>query len=232
MSTTQGLVQQNSPNTDGQIFVGASEFKDVAGYATYASAGAGLFSLNIPSTDAATLFANVTAILRRTGMLATPAQNQEQFGTAASQPGPSSVSGTSDPLGIQGFPPFLAAAMPTLAGPTTGPVKKGYQVTSMDVIYEVDTVALSAATCGLTVTQFVNGVAPAVTNRIALAANGLPTATNGTPGQAYVKNIAVPTPVFSTATDGETIVNVNLTAGSGGTAKFYGVVLHVNFNLN
>ena|ERR1700735_307207 len=233
MTATLGTITQGSPNTDGQIFVGASEFKDTAGVSTYASAGAGLFTLNVPATDAATFFANVTTILRRTGQLATPSSSQEQFGTAASQPGPSSVSGTSGPLALPaGFPPYLAAALPTLATPVTGAPAKGFEITSMDVIYEVDTLALAAATCGLTVTQFVNGVAPAVTNRITLAANGLPTTVNTVAGQAYVKNVAVPSPVFSTAADGETIVNVNLTAGATGTAKFYGVVLHVNFNLN
>jgi hypothetical protein len=233
MSDTAGLLQMQTPNTDGQIFVGASEFIDTAGVATTASAGAGLFSKNIPSTDAATFFANVTAIMRRTGMYATPNLNQEQYGTAASVPGPTTVANTNSPLGIVGFPPTVGANMATLAGAVAGPIPKGYRVKSIDVIYEINTVDATAATVGLTVTQYVNAVAPTVTNRIALGANGLPTAHNtaGT-GKPYVTNVAVPSPVFSTATDGETILNVNLTAGSGGTIKFYGVVLYCDFNLN
>jgi hypothetical protein len=232
-SRTQNALAMDTPNTDGQIFVGASEFIDTAGFATTASAGAGLFSKNIPASDAATFFANVTAIMRRTGMFATPSSVQEQFGTAASQPGPSAVSGTSDPLAIDGFPPFLAAALPTLAGPVTGAIPKGYRIKSMDVIYEINTVDATVATCGLTVTQFVNAVAPVVTNRIALGANGLPVAHNAAgAGKPYVINVPVPSPVFSVASDGETIVNVNITPGAGGTAKFYGVVLYCDFNLN
>jgi hypothetical protein len=230
MSHTDGMFTMDTPNTDGQFFVGASEFIDTAGVATTASAGAGLFSKNIASAAAATFFANIVPILRRTGMYATPALNQEQFGTAASVPGPTTVANTSGPEGTQGFPPWTQAQLPTLIGAIAGPISKGFRVTSIDVIYEVDTVIATLATVGLTVTQFVNGVAPTVTNRIALGANGLPVAF--ATGLPYVKNIVVPSPVFSTASDGETIVNVNLTAGTGGTIKFYGVVLHVDFNLN
>lgn len=233
MSHTDGFYEMDTPNTDGQFFVGASEFIDTAGVATTASAGAGLFSKNIPATDAATFFANVAQILRRTGMYATPSRVQEQFGTAASVPGPTTVANTNGPEGTVGYPPWIAAQLPTLAGPVAGPIPKGFRVKAIDVIYEVNTVDATAATVGLTVTQFANAVAPTVTNRITLGANGLPTAHNtaGT-GKPYVTNIVVPSPVFSTATDGETILNVNLTAGTGGTIKFYGVVLYVDFNLN
>ena len=233
MSHTDGAFTMDNPNTDGQLFIGASEFIDTAGVATTASAGAGLFSKNIPATDAATFFANVASILRRTGMYASPSVDQEQYGTAASVPGPSTVPNTNSPLGTQGFPPWTQAQLPTLIGPIAGPIPKGFRVKAIDVIYEVNTVDATLATVGLTVTQFVNAVAPTVTNRITLGANGLPVAHNaaGT-GKPYVTNVAVPSPVFSTATDGETVLNVNLTAGTGGTIKFYGVVLYVDFNLN
>lgn len=233
MSRTNGLVEMDTPSTDGQFFIGASAFDDLAAVATLASASAGLLSFNIASTAAANFFTDVVALMRRTGMFATPNLTQEQYGTAASVPGPSSVSGTNSPDGVVGFPPFLAAAMPTLVGPVAGAIKKGFRVTSFDVIYEVNTVNAALAQVGYTVTQFLNAVAPTVTNRVALAANGLPTAFNaaGT-GRPYVTNVAVPSPVFSTASDGESVINVKLTAGSGGTIKFYGVVLHVDFNLN
>jgi len=233
MSHTDGQFTMDNPNTDGQLFVGASEFIDTAGVATTASAGAGLFSKNIPATDAATFFANVAQILRRTGMYATPNADQQQFGTAASVPGPTAVANTNGPEGTVGFPPWTQAQLPTLIGAVAGPIPKGYRVKAIDVIYEVNTVNATLATVGLTVTQFANAVAPTVTNRIALGANGLLTAYNaaGT-GKPYVVNVPVPSPVFSTATDGETILNVNLTAGIGGTIKFYGVVLYVDFNLN
>jgi hypothetical protein len=230
MSHTDGFYEMDTPNPDGQIFIGASEFKDINGVATYASAGEGLFTLNLGSAAAASFFANVTALLRRTGVYATPSRVQEQFGTAASVPGPTTVANTSGPEATSGYPPYLAAQLPTLTGPITGPIPKGFQVNSLDVIYDVETVNLSLAQCSLVVTQFTNLAAPSVTNRIALAANGLPVAFAA--GVAQLTNVPVPSPVFSTAQDGETIVHVNLTAGAGGTAKFYGVVLRVSFNLN
>jgi len=125
MTRTNTFFEQDTPNTDGQFFVGASEFIDTSGFATTASAGQGLFTKNVPATDAATFFANVSAILRRTGQYATPSRVQEQFGTAASVPGPTVVIGTGSPDGVVGYPPTLAAQMATLTGGQSGPIPKG-----------------------------------------------------------------------------------------------------------
>ena len=238
---TDGKYTQAGASGDLQIFVGATEFIDTAGLATTASSAAGYLSKNIPATDASTFFANVTAMLKRTGIYATPlwtgstanaGATQEAFGTAASVAGPTTVPNTRGPLGTYpGVPPYPSANLDTLTGGVNGPQAKGFQITSVDVIYEVDTLALSAATIGITDTVFSNNAAPTVTNRLALAANGLPTATN-TAGQQHVTNIAIPTPTYPVTSDTETIVNVNLTSGATGTCKFFGVVLHVAFNLN
>jgi hypothetical protein len=232
MGNTAGKQTQQTLSTDLEIFVGASEFKDVAGLATLASAGEGLLSLNLSSTQAATFFANLTAFLRRTGEYATAAGSQRQYGTAASVPGPSTVANTSGPLALPvGFPPIVGSKMATLAGGLAGPTPKGMQINSMDVIYEVDTVNASLATCSLTETNFANAASPVVTSLITLGANGLPVAF-GTSAKPYVTNVAVTTPALITVTDTEVIAHVNLTAGSGGTAKFYGVNLKVSYNLN
>jgi hypothetical protein len=248
MSYTAERWEQGSSNPDLQIFVGASEFKDVAGLATIASAGAGLLSWHVPATDASTFFADVTAMLKRTGVFAEPlwsgftgtlgtgtanaGASQEAFGTAAAAPGPSTVANTRGISGLPpGHPPQPAATLATLTGGVNGPQPKGFQITSIDVIYSVAALAAAAATVGVTDTVFVSGVAPVVTNRIALAANGLPTAIGGAAGP-YVTNVPVAAPVFPIAADTETIVNVNLTGGATGTVNFYGVVLHVAYNLN
>lgn len=248
MTFTEGKFTQGGSSPDLQVFVGASEFVDTAGLATNASSAAGLFSKNVASTDAATLFANITAMLKRTGVFAiplysgftgtlgtgtaNPGADQEAFGTAAALPGPSLVSGTSGPLALAaGVPPQPASTLATLTGGVAGPQPKGFEITSMDVIYEVDTEAATAATCGLTDTVFANNAAAVVTNRIALAANGL-TLTTNTAGQQKVINVPVTTPAFPVSADTETVINVNLTAGTGGVVKFFGVVLHINFNLN
>lgn len=229
MPNTDQFWMGDTPFPDMEVFVGASEFKDLAAVATFASAGPGLLTLNLATAAAGNFFANITAALKRTGMYGSTVLNQQQFGTAASQPGPSQVSGTSDPEGVRGFPPFTANRLPTLVGPQTGPIPKGFQVNSVDVLYTVSTVNAGLAQIGFTNTNFVDNVAPNVVNLIALGANGMPTAfrTN-----TYRFNVPVPTPAFITALDSSAILNVKLTAGSGGTINFYGCVLKTSFNFN
>ena len=113
-----------------------------------------------------------------------------------------------------------------------GPIPKGVQINSIDVVYQVLAVTASAATIGLTKTFFANLVAPVVTNLLALGANGLPTAIGA---QVQVTNVPITTPAMLVpAAGGVTapLVNVNLTAGSGGTINFYGVCLNCSYNLN
>lgn len=220
---------QDTPNTDGQIFIGAGRFKDTSGNSTTASAGAGLFTLNQAASKASTYFSEISEILR-TGMLATPNLNQEQFGTALLQPGPSSVAGTSGPLALSGFPPYTNTTNPTVTGGVSGSVKKGIQINWFDVIYDVEAVNLAAATCGLTTTKFTNLTAPTVANIVALAANSLPVAYSA--GVAQRTRVTPATPAFVTLDGCEVIINVNLTTPAGGTSLFYGVVFGVSFNFN
>ncbi len=228
MSITEGKWEQSTPSTDMQIFVDAGWFTDVAGLATVASAGPGLFVKHVPATDASTFFANL-GLLLRTGQYAS-ADGQSQFGTAAGVAGPTTVANTSGPLALPpGIPPILAANLPTLGNIQRGPIPKGMQINSIDVIYTVAALAAAVATVGLTTTTFANATAPVVTNLIALAANGLPTAVQATP---YVKNVAVVTPAMLITADTEVIVNVNFTGGATGTVDFYGIVVHCSFNFN
>jgi len=227
MPNTDQYWQGDTPFPDMEIFVGATEFKDLAGLGTFASAGAGLMTLNLSTTQAGNFFANITAALKRTGVYATAALQQQQFGTAASQPGPSLVANTSDPESIRGFPPFTTSRLPTLVGPATGPIPKGLQINSVDVIAAIGAVNASLFQIGLTNTNFVNAVAPNVTNLITLGTNGL-VATFG--AQPSRQNVLVTTPAFSTTVDTETILNIKITAGSGGTVNFYGAVVKASFN--
>lgn len=231
MSVTEGLLQQNTAATDLQIFLGADQFTDFAAVSTLPSApSAGLLFKTVPNNGAAKFFITPELMLRA-GMYATPALDQEQFGTAASLPGPTTVANTSGPLALQpGFPPIIGASMATLGGIQRGPIPKGIQINSIDVIYQVLTLAAAAATVGLTKTTIPGGAAPTVTNIIALGANGLPTAiqANVTPTPVAV---ASPTMIVP-AVDTQVIINVNLTAGTTGTVNFYGVVLKCSFNFN
>jgi hypothetical protein len=226
---TEGFVTQGQPNPDLELFVGATQFRDVAALATLASAGAGLLTLNLAAGQAGTFFANISAFLRRTGILATPSIAQSQFGTGASLPGPTAVANTSGPLATGSRPPVPSAQLPTLAGPVTGASKKGIQVNSMDVIYQVTTADLTVLTLGLTKTLFVDNVAPSVVNILALGANGLVKTQRANP---YRANVAIAVPAMTVDSGAEIILNVNMTTPGGGTAKFYGVNLKCSYNFN
>lgn len=239
MPHTDGRWSSGTPFPDLQLFIGSLSFKDLAGHATTPSSVAtpGVIYQTVPSGDASIFVANLSELMLRSGVYATPAYDQEQFGTAANQPGPSAVSGTSGPLAIpgsgspnfQGFPPIPAANLATLAGPFSGPPAKGIQIDSVDVIYQVLTDATAvAATIGLTKTVFANLAAPAVTNLIALGAHSLPTAIGAHP---QVTNVAVATPAMIVASDTEVLLNINLTGGTAGTINFYGAVVKAHYNL-
>ena len=231
MAVTEGRWEGNTPFPDMHLFFGADQFTDFAAVSTLPAApAAGLLFKTVPASAASKFFIT-PEIMLRSGIFALSSYAQEQFGTAASVPGPSAVPNTSDPLALPpGFPPMVAANMPTLGAIQRGPIPKGIQINSIDVIYQVLTVNATAATVGLTRTLIPGGAAPTVTNIIALGANGLPTAiqANVTPTNVPVVN---PGMIIFT-NDTQPIVNVNLTAAAGGTINFYGVVLHCSFNLN
>ena len=231
MGHTEGSWTQDELVSDLQVFFGADKLIDIAGLATGpTNPSLGLVEKNVPSTDAATFIVDLNSLFLRSGVFATPAGSQEQFGTAAAQPGPSTVSGTSGPLAfIQGKPPMTAAQMATVAGSQSGPKPKGIQINSIDVIYSVNAVNAAAATIGLSKTVFADNVAPVVTALLAIANNGLPL---GFRAQPHVFNVPIPTPAIIVAADTELLVNLNLTAGAGGTITVFGIVVKASYNWN
>jgi hypothetical protein len=236
MGNTEGKVTQSTPNTDLCIFCGPSGWVDTSGGAAYTQVGLGLYSLRVPAA-AASQFIVDELVFNRTGEYAIPSLAQEQFGTAAAQPGPSLVANTSSPLALPpGYPPIVAANMATIAGSINGtgvgvqrgPIKKGMYATFIDVIYQVNAVAATLAQFGATLTVWANGVAPVVTPIVALGVNGLLLPASATP---YVITIPIPGQ-FQTAPDTEITVKVNLTAGAGGTIDFFGTVTRFTYNFN
>ena len=239
MPYTDGRYSAGTSFPDLQLFLSALDFTDLAGLATTPATVAtpGLIFKTVPSGDASIFVKNLSELLLRSGVYANPAYDQEQFGTAAQaaptlvQPGPSLISGTGGPLQLpQGQPPMLSSQLATVSGNyVAGPPKKGIQIDSVDVIYQVlaDATAV-AATLGLTKTVFTNGADPVVTNLIALAANGLPTIIAAHP---VATNVAVPSPAMIVAADTEVLLNINLTGGTAGTIKFYGAVVKAHYNL-
>lgn len=240
MPGTDGRWVGKTSFPDLQIFIGAQKFKDLAGLATTPAtiATAGLIWQLVPAGDACIFLAELDELYLRSGVYANPNYDQEEFGTAASTPGPSAVANTNSPLALlgsgspnyQGFPPIPGANLATLGGIERGPQSKGIQIDSVDVIYQIlaDATAV-AATMGLTATTFSNLAAPVVTNLITLGANGLPTAIAAQPA---VKNVAVATPGMIVAADTEVLLNINLTGGTAGTIKFFGAVIKAHYNLN
>jgi hypothetical protein len=213
-----------------QIYVDATWFNNIGGVSTIATDGAGLVYALLGNNAVGAFYAN-TALLLRTGVYATPSLTQSQFGTSLSLPGPvASIPNSSDPEAMPtGYPPWTSNQLPTLGNIRRGPIAKGMQIDSIDVIYTPLTLAAAVATVGLTKTVFKNGVAPVVTNLIALGANGLAT-TVATQPQVF--NVPVATPAMIVDADASLFVNVNLTAGATGTVKFYGVVVHAHYNFN
>jgi hypothetical protein len=237
MGFTDQKWEQGTPQTDLHLAIGTDEFVDFAAVSTLPAApAAGLLYKVVPTTAAAKFFHTPEAPMYRSGVYGT---DQEQFGTAGGTSGPSTVANTSGPLALApGIPPITAANLATVGGTIGGsgilhgPIPKGIQINSIDVIYQVLAVNASAATIGLTRTFFQNGVAPVVTNIIALGTNGL-VLTIG--AQVQVINVPVTSPAMIVpAQNGDTIIilNVNFTAGAGGTVNFYGCVLNCSYNLN
>lgn len=222
---TGGQLLQDTPNTDGQIFVPATRMALTAGTAPATTSAAGLLYSLVAASGTANFFDALSTLLR-TGQ----APNyQEQFGTAASVPGPSAVANTSDPLAITGIPPITNLQMPTVKGAQTGYIPKGLQINWIDVIYQVLGVNLTSVTYELSKTIFKNAVAPAVTALVALAANGLTTAVAAQPTRT---RITPATPVFSVDDGTELISNLNFVTPAGSTVKFYGIIYGVSFNYN
>lgn len=233
MSHTDGAWTQALSVSGMQLFVGASEFKDVAGLAVLASAGAGLLALTQTAGQASTYFANLANLLRRNLTYADPNLDQSQFGTAASAPGPSTVAGTSGPLNLKpGYPPIVAANMATLGAMQNGPTPKGVQINSFELITDIESVDASVFTTGLTKTLYSNLVAPAVTNIVALGNNGL-VKTKNNAGLIRRQKVTVASPAMLTADGSEVILNVNITAGAAtGTVSFFGAILNLAYNFN
>lgn len=226
---TDGPLSAGTPNTDGQIFLAPGEgWAPTTGSAPLTTAGAGLLYALVAASQTLNLYSPISQMLR-TGQFPRTPFSEEQFGTAAGVPGPTSVANTSGPRAINSRPPFTGANLPTVLGAAKQPQPKGLQINWIDVIYQVLGVALTSATFQLTNTVFANLVAPVVTNPVALGANGLTTAVAAQPTRT---RITLATPAFSILDGSELIANLNLVSPAGSTVKFYGAILGVTFNLN
>jgi len=228
---TSGQFLQDSPVADGQIFLGPFTGLALVGGNTTNNinqnngANANFFNLNGASTTY-NIVANLTNILR-TG---TAPNYQEQFGTAALQPGPSSVANTSDPLNLTGMPPIKKAVLATLTGGSNGFIAKGMQINWIDLIYATGANAVTSVFASLDAIKFANNVAPVVTNLFNnYGGASFPTAAQTNP---YVARATITNPSFLVTTDSTFQVNIQVITGATATTSFYGIVLGVSFNFN
>jgi hypothetical protein len=229
MPGTDSTWNQDTPNSDLEIFIGATEWRDAGNHATIATPSAGVIAWTVPAAQTSVFLANIQAMIKRTGVFATPASVQQQYGTAASLPGPTQVANTSDPEGLRGYPPFTASKLATLIGPQAGAIPKGIQINSMDVIYSVNALNITAGKLMLNLVTYIDNTAsPSVISLIPSTNNLTLTAR----ANLYRTNIPVASPVFAINSGQSASLEVDVTTVAGGTFTFYGCVAKCSFNFN
>lgn len=225
---TGGQFTADTPFSDAQIFLGAEELVSPSlTQAAISQSGEGLLIITTPVSATTDLYKTVDKILR-TGYAI---NYQQQFGTAASVPGPSSVANTSDPLGLTGIPPVLAANLATIKGPVTGFKPKGMQVNSADIVYTVLGAPATSISFGITATKYglpaAGATAPVVTNIVAFGTNGLPVAVAANPVNTRV---AVATPSMIVTPETKLQIHLRTVNPAGSTVAIAGVILNISYN--
>ena len=119
--------------------------------------------------------------------------------------------------------------MATRGAIQTGPVPKGFQIDSVDVIYLVSGAALTLAQIGITQTKFANNTAAVVSNILVKAANGLATAIQANP---YVINVPVTSPTMLVTPDNAILIELDMTTQAAGALRVYGLNVKCHYNYN
>jgi hypothetical protein len=130
------------------------------------------------------------------------------------------------PGAATGRPPFAGMSQLT---PQTSVRLKGISVIQMNIIYAVNTTAITVPTVGLFAAQYFNNAAPTVTNLIAQGTNGLATASQAQP---YVIPVPVPVANQGFIITPNTIVGVefDFTTGASGSVDVIGFSFNCKFN--
>lgn len=220
MPHTQSRYQQDLAFPDARIFVGAQDIQSF-GTTTITRDAAGLISYHQGNSQTVQYDINMTSIIaRRTGFFE---DLQEQFGGAG-------IPASAQP---QLYRPDVIPAMSALQEltPRTAFKQKGIRIKSFDVIYLVSGATMTALTCRVDQSLFVNNVAVATTNILASAANGL-TATVQTNPFVINVPIATPTGQFLITPDQLYIIEVAAQTAGGGTFVLYGVDILFDLNFN
>lgn len=220
MPHTQGRYQQDLGFTDGRVFAPPNDIH-FSGTTVLTRNAAGDWSLNQAASQTVLYAVNVAELIeRRTGF---GEDLQEQFG------------GTGIPASAQQqvYRPDVSAGMSTgqEITPRTALKVKGYKLLSVDVIYQIGTLALTTHTIRIDQTVHANNVANAITAVLANGANGLATAVQANP---YVTNVplAAGQQIYRIGADQSIWVELNVVTPATSTYKLYGFDCSVEFNFN
>lgn len=220
---TQGVFQQDTAFTDGNVYVPITAAMDALGVATTAVTG-GVRNVLV-AAGTANFYIDLTAqMMMRLGI---NDYASEQFGGASGaaanfQNSPPATFTT--PWSASGNPPFTGSSQ--LVPPTSRP--KGFSILSMDFVYQTLGIAATANTIGLNKIQFVDNTVPISTVVIAQGANGLTTAVQST--GPSVTNVLIPGASFLTTPDTRNTLTWNITATTA--THIYGIWLNCAFNYN
>lgn len=215
MPHTSSLYQQDQPNTDGVDFFPANEMSTsfvAATDAVLTRNSAGSWSWNQVASKTNIYAINLNGLGQRLGFAQ---DTQEQFG------------GSVGPIAVAGRPPFTGATQ--LVPPTTNKVPKGVRITDFVVNYVVVTNPLTAMTCRYDRVVYAEAAAPAVTNILASAVNGLLLTVNN--GHS-VKVTGLPAQTFESTDLSALWFEFSVQTPVGGTAQIHGVTVHYAFNYN
>jgi len=255
MPHTHSRYQQDLGFTDGIVSYSTSEIMGIAsagGPTALIRNAAGDIAVNVPVSTTATLSVNLfNTVLLRTGFME---DTQNIFGSTFGSglggiaAGSSGLPGTGVPASAepQGRPGSVAlgdgfilpgspqpvSAMAALQEitPRSGLKLKGFKPLAIAVKYKVLTGAMTALTCRVDSTKYVNGVANAITSVLASGANGLVNVSAATP---YVTTVAIPNAVaYQVADLTDLWFEIGVQSPAGNTFQLYGVRMLVEFNYN
>lgn len=229
MPHTQSRFQQDLGFTDGKVFCGPGDIVwDIAAQAAIARAAAGQWSVAHTVAANTTNFAcNLTqAILRRLGF---GEDTQNLFGAAnPNAPAATAIPGSAQ---IRTYRPDVIGSMNTgqQLQPRTAFKTKGFRLISFDVIYSITTLALTAQTCRVDQTVYVNNVAAATTPVLATGVNGLQTAVQANP---YVTTVTPTVQPYTTLNDTALWVEISVNAQATSVYSLIGIDCLIEFNFN
>ena len=122
----------------------------------------------------------------------------------------------------------------TLTSPSLRPVlrttaSKGFQITSIDVVYSIATAALDAHTAVLSDVTYANITAVAVTSHGGSLSGTLATATDADP---YVTTLTPGTPAFDNGSLVDLRLEISVDAAATSVYDLYGIFVRYSFNWN